>query len=90
MPPEEPRTASVRVKRDRKSLTVDIHCHVLTPEVERLACSSPEKQAEGAAQLRMHGAESVEYNRTLFASLMPQLTDIASESWVGTQRSCWD
>lgn len=57
MPPEEPRTASVRVKRDRKSLTVDIHCHVLTPEVERLACSSPEKQAEGAAQLRMHGAE---------------------------------
>lgn len=76
MPPEEPQVAPIRVKRDRTSRTVDVHCHVLTPDVERLVSGCPEKQAEAAAQLRMYGNESVEYNRTLFASLMPQLTDI--------------
>ena len=76
MPPEEPQAAPLRVRRDRKSLTVDVHCHVLTAEVERLVSGRPEKQAEAAAQLRMYGAESVEYNRTLFAGLMPELTDV--------------
>jgi len=76
MPPEESQAAPLRVRRDRKSLTVDVHCHVLTAEVERLVSGRPEKQAEAAAQLRMYGAESVEYNRTLFAGLMPELTDV--------------
>jgi len=76
MPPEEPQAAPLRVRRDRKSLTVDVHCHVLTAEVERLVSGCSEKQAEAAAQLRMYGAESVEYNRTLFAGLMPELTDV--------------
>jgi len=76
MPPEESQAAPLRVRRDRKSLTVDVHCHVLTAEVERLVSGCPEKQAEAAAQLRMYGAESVEYNRTLFAGLMPELTDV--------------
>ena len=76
MPPDESRAASVQVRRDRKSLTVDVHCHVLTLEVERLVSSCPEKQSEPAAQLRMYGAESVEYNRKLFANLMPQLIEV--------------
>ena len=76
MPPEESQAAPLRVRRDRKSLTVDVHCHVLTAEVERLVSGCSEKQAEAAAQLRMYGAESVEYNRTLFAGLMPELTDV--------------
>jgi aminocarboxymuconate-semialdehyde decarboxylase len=76
MPADQSRAAPVQFGRDRKSLTVDVHCHVLTPDVERLVSSSPEKHAEAAAQLRLYGAESVEYNRTLFASLMPQLTDV--------------
>ena len=76
MPPDESRAVPVHVSRDRKSLTVDVHCHVLTLEVERLVSSCPEKQGEPAAQLRMYGAESVEYNRKLFANLMPQLTDV--------------
>ena len=75
-PPKE-QVEKVHVKRARNSVTVDVHCHVLTPEVEQLVSRCPEKQAEAAAQLRMYGAESVEHNRTLFASLMPQLTDIA-------------
>jgi aminocarboxymuconate-semialdehyde decarboxylase len=77
MPPDESSAAPVQVRRDRKSVTVDVHCHVLTPDVERLVAGCPDKQAEAAAQLRMYGAESVEYNRTLFASLTPQLTDVA-------------
>ena len=76
MRPAELRTESVQVTGDRKALAVDVHCHVLTLEVEALVSSDPEKQAETNAQLRMYGAESVEYNRKLFASLIPQLTDI--------------
>ncbi len=77
MPPTELRIEPGRTLSDRKALTVDVHCHLLTLEVERLVSGCPEKEAESAAQLRMYGAESVEYNRTLFASLMPQLTDIS-------------
>ncbi len=77
MPPTELRIEPGRTLSDRKALTVDVHCHLLTLEVERLVSGCPEKEAESAAQLRMYGAESVEYNRTLLASLMPQLTDIS-------------
>ena len=76
MRPAEMSARVVRSESGRRSLTVDIHCHVLTVQVERLVADRPEKQAEPAAQLRMYGAESVEYNRKLFAGLMPQLTDI--------------
>ncbi len=76
MPPTESPSGMVRAARGSKSLTVDVHCHVLTLAVERLVADQPEKKAEPAAQLRMYGPESVEYNRTLFADLMPQLTDI--------------
>jgi len=73
MRPAEVRAASVQVTGGRKVLTV---CHVLTREVEALVSGSPEKQTEPKVQLRMYGAESVEYNRKLFASLFPQRTDI--------------
>ncbi len=75
MPPTEIQPTFLQAS-GTKSLTVDVHCHVLTLEVERLVSSCPEKQSEPAAQLRMYGAESIEYNRKLFANLMPQLTDV--------------
>ena len=75
MPPTEIQPTFLQVSGP-KSLTVDVHCHVLTLEVERLVSSCPEKQSEPAAQLRMYGAESVEYNRKLFANLIPQLTNV--------------
>jgi aminocarboxymuconate-semialdehyde decarboxylase len=53
-----------------------MHCHALTLEVERLVASCPEKASEPAAQLKMYGAESMEQNRKMLASLAPQLTDI--------------
>ncbi|MGH9688639.1 MAG: amidohydrolase family protein [Candidatus Acidiferrales bacterium] len=74
MPPGDARPQ--QVQRERKSLTVDVHCHILTTEVERLVSDFPEKQAEQNIQLRMYGLESIEHNRTLFASLMPQLKGI--------------
>jgi len=74
--PTEGRGQSVQATRGRKPVTVDVHCHVLTLEVEKLVSSCPEKQSESTEHLRMYGAESVEYNRKLFASLIPQLTDI--------------
>lgn len=76
MPPGDARKQRVQSPRGRTSLTIDVHCHILTTEVERLVSGCPEKQAEQAAQLRIYGAESIEHNRTLFASLMPQLTGI--------------
>jgi aminocarboxymuconate-semialdehyde decarboxylase len=76
VPLHEAQTRLVKADGRRRSFTVDVHCHVLTLEVERLVSSRPEKQDEPTAQLRMYGAESVEYNRKLFASLMPQLTNI--------------
>jgi len=78
MSPTEIRVEPGRTAGGRKAaLTVDVHCHLLTPEVERLVSGCPEKQAESAAQLRMYGAVSVEHNRKLFAALIPQLTDTA-------------
>jgi aminocarboxymuconate-semialdehyde decarboxylase len=76
MPPGDARPQQVQSPRGRKSVTVDVHCHILTTEVERLVSGCAEKQAEQAAQLRMYGPGSIEHNRTLFASLMPQLTGI--------------
>lgn len=77
MPPDDVRPPEqVQFQRRRKSFTIDVHCHILTTEVERLVSGCAEKQAEQAAQLRMYGPESIEHNRTLFASLMPQLTGI--------------
>ena len=77
MTPSEVRTKRPQSAGGRKTLTVDVHCHLLTLALERLVSGCPEKQAEPAVQLRMYGAESVEHNRKLFASLIPQLTDIA-------------
>jgi len=76
MQPGDARLQQVQSSRRRESLTVDVHCHILTTEVERLVAGCSEKQAEQAAQLRMYGLESVEHNKTLFAGLMPQLTGI--------------
>jgi aminocarboxymuconate-semialdehyde decarboxylase len=60
----------------RQSVTIDLHCHVLTLAVERLVAGCPEKATEAAAQLKMYGAQSTDHNRKMLASLAPQLTDV--------------
>ena len=77
MPAVEVRVApSAQTAGRRKSVTIDLHCHVLTLAVERMVSACPEKAAEAATHLKMYGAESMEHNRKMIANLVPQLTDI--------------
>jgi aminocarboxymuconate-semialdehyde decarboxylase len=65
------------VRGARGSLTVDLHCHVLVPEVEALVQDRPEKIAEGGLQKLLMGAASAEYNRTvMLPEAFPKLTSV--------------
>lgn len=65
--------------RDRaRDFTVDMHCHILNLEVERLVADCPERAAELEEQVRNSGQASAEHNRKLFGtSYLPKLTDIS-------------
>lgn len=45
-----------------RSFTVDMHCHALVPDVERLVADEPAKQAEPEYVQRAMGVRSVEHN----------------------------
>jgi aminocarboxymuconate-semialdehyde decarboxylase len=68
----------IRDARGKRLLTIDLHAHTISPEVERLVAESPQKLAEPQIRLRTMGAASVEYNRTV---MLPQaqlpLTDLS-------------
>jgi|ERR1700722_768789 aminocarboxymuconate-semialdehyde decarboxylase len=65
------------VRGERGALTVDLHCHVLVPEVETLVKDRPEKLAEGGLQKLLMGAASAEYNRTvMLPATFPKLTSV--------------
>ena len=53
----------------RRPFTVDLHCHVLTPQVENLVADRPEKKTEHELMLRSMGADSVAHNQ---AVMLPQ------------------
>jgi len=50
----------IRDVRGKRLLTVDLHAHTISPEVERLVADSPQKLAEPQIRLRTMGAASVE------------------------------
>ena len=52
------------VRRERKSddLTIDFHCHLLTPAVEALVADRPEKRAERGIQQKLMGEASARHN----------------------------
>lgn len=59
-------------------LTVDLHCHALSLEVEALVASCPQRQAEPAMMLRTLGAESAQHNALrMLPEAMPKLTQPA-------------
>ncbi|WP_257449778.1 amidohydrolase family protein [Archangium lipolyticum] len=61
---------------DRR-LVVDLHCHALSLDVERLVADRPEKKAEPQLQLRAQGEASTVHNATvMLPKAMPKLTDI--------------
>jgi aminocarboxymuconate-semialdehyde decarboxylase len=68
----------VRDADGRRTRTVDMHAHTVTPSVEALIADRPQKKAEADLRLRTLGAASVEHNNKV---MLPQsaaaLTDIA-------------
>jgi|SRR3984957_8287701 len=56
--------------------TVDVHCHLLTPAVERLVAGHPAKQREISDAKREMGLASFEVNQANFGQLLPQLTSV--------------
>lgn len=61
----------------RRSYTVDLHCHVMVPQVEKLVAERPEKLAEPQMQLRAMGAASVEHNQKhMLPAAVPRMLDL--------------
>lgn len=62
----------------RRFFTVDLHCHALSMEVERLVADRPERQAEPQMMVRTLGEASARHNATqMLPQVMPQLTQSA-------------
>ena len=61
--------------RTRGRLTIDLHCHALTPSVEALVAGTPQKAAEAASMLEAMGAAAVAHNGTTMLPIAgPRLT----------------
>ena len=62
-----------------KHFVVDMHCHVLTPEVERLVAERPQKKAEGEILLKAAGLASLEHNiRHMLPPAIAKMTSLAA------------
>lgn len=49
--------------------TLDMHCHLMAPQVEALVAGTPQKQAEAGEQRRLLGAASVDHNLAMREAL---------------------
>ena len=68
---------SIPAAAGKRPFTVDLHCHIVTPEVEALVADREEKLAEPELQLRAMGAASVEHNlKHMMPAAVPKLTDL--------------
>lgn len=57
-----------------KDFTVDVHCHVLVPEVETLVADRPEKKAERQLAITTQGSASAHHNfHVMTPSVYPKL-----------------
>jgi aminocarboxymuconate-semialdehyde decarboxylase len=60
-----------------KSLAIDLHCHVLTPQTDKLVEGLPGKRAEGEANRATQGPASAQYNAKVQGpNIAQQLSDI--------------
>lgn len=55
---------------------VDVHAHVLVPEVEHLVAAEPGLRAQRDLELLRNGAESAEVSARMVAERMPRLTEV--------------
>lgn len=63
--------------RRQHTYTVDLHCHVMVPQIEKLVADRPEKLTEPQMQLRAMGAESVEFNQKhMLPIAIPKMVDL--------------
>ncbi|MFJ8886130.1 amidohydrolase family protein [Streptomyces sp. NPDC102402] len=60
----------------RPSLTVDVHAHVLLPEVEALVAGLPGHDAAKALDARRNGAEALAVSGPMVGERIPRLTDV--------------
>lgn len=61
----------------RRLFTVDLHCHVLTPQAEQLVAGTPQKAAEPGLALKSMGAASVAHNNeVMLPQAGPKLTRV--------------
>lgn len=56
--------------------SIDLHAHMLVPEVEMLVADEPARAEEQALVAKNSGPESTKHNQGMFQSIMPKLTDI--------------
>lgn len=69
--------ADAIVRRDKRRLTVDFHCHAFVPAVEALVADEPCKKDEPAMMVRAMGAVSVDHNNnTMLPVAGPRLVDL--------------
>lgn len=68
-------TVDERSKRKRRPLTIDFHCHVLTPECETIVADLAPAGVDPFVAAA--SKETVDHNRRAIQALMPKLTDPA-------------
>jgi len=74
---DAPSSSQVIVGRSAQQRTVDFHCHILTPAVERLVADQPHKKAELEQMRQSMGERSVAHNNAvMLPAAIPKLTDI--------------
>ena len=56
---------------------VDVHGHLLVPEVNALAADDPREAADAAAEREAFSAHSIEVNQAQIKRVFPQLTDVS-------------
>jgi aminocarboxymuconate-semialdehyde decarboxylase len=70
-------SGAIQVRKRGSARTVDVHCHALVPEVERLVAGRPEKDAEQVRQVEFLGAASVDHNnKVMLPAAAPKLTSL--------------
>lgn len=70
-----PRIGAALSGSRKRTLTIDCHCHVMTPAVEPLVAGRPQKQNEPALMLKAMGEASVAHNNTvMLPQALPKLT----------------
>src|SRR5690349_6562383 len=62
----------------RRFFTIDLHCHALSPEVERLVADQPQRKAEPDMMVRTLGEASARHHvQQMLPQAMPKLTQLA-------------